>query len=207
MHMDSFDKLYIDQLKDAYSAEKQLVKALPKMAKSATSPELRTALEEHLDVTRRQVERLEGIFQDMGKPASGKTCKGMAGIIEEGQEILQEDGDPEVIDAGIIAAAQRVEHYEIAAYGTLRTFAETKGDTKAARVLEEILNEEKEADERLTRIAESSVNVAASEIDEDEWDEDEDKETKSEGQGRVQPGRGMSASDTGRRDKANGPWS
>jgi ferritin-like metal-binding protein YciE len=207
MHMDSFDKLYMDQLKDAYSAEKQLVKALPKMVKAATSPELRTALEEHLDVTRRQVERLEGIFQDLGKPASGKTCKGMAGIIEEGQEVLQEDGDPEVIDAGIIAAAQRVEHYEIAAYGTLRTFAEIRGDTKAARILEEILNEEKEADDRLTRIAESSVNVEARDVDEDEWDEDEASEGKSEGQGRVQPGRGMSASDTGRRDKTNGPWS
>lgn len=204
MHMDSFDKLYMDQLKDAYSAEKQLVKALPKMVKAATSPDLRTALEEHLDVTRRQVERLEGIFQDLGKPASGKTCKGMAGIIEEGQEVLQEDGDPEVIDAGIIAAAQRVEHYEIAAYGTLRAFAETKGDTKAARILEEILNEEKEADERLTKIAESSVNVAAHDIDEDEWDEDEASE--GEGEGRVQPGRGMSAGDTGRRNKANGPW-
>jgi ferritin-like metal-binding protein YciE len=199
MHMDSFDKLYMDQLKDAYSAEKQLTKALPKMAKSATSPELRTALEEHLAVTRRQVERLEGIFQDMGKPASGKTCKGMAGIIEEGQEILHEDGDPEVIDAAIIAAAQRVEHYEIAAYGTLRAFAETKGDTKAARILEEILNEEKEADERLTRIAESSVNVDARDVDEDEWDED----VESKG---VQPGRGISAGDTGRRDKADGPW-
>ena len=207
MRMDSFDKLYMDQLKDAYSAEKQLVKALPKMVKSATSPELRTALEEHLDVTRRQVERLEGIFQDLGKPASGKTCKGMAGIIEEGQELLHEDGDPEVIDAGIIAAAQRVEHYEIAAYGTLRSFAETKGHTKAARILEEILNEEKEADERLTRIAESSVNLEARDVDEDEWDEDEDEKGKREGQGRVQPGRGMSASDTGRRDKANGPWS
>ena len=204
MHLDSFDKLYMDQLKDAYSAEKQLVKALPKMVKAATSPELRTALEEHLDVTRRQVERLEGIFQDLGKPASGKTCKGMAGIIEEGQEILQEDGDPEVIDAGIIAAAQRVEHYEIAAYGTLRTFAETKGDTKAARILQEILNEEKEADERLTKIAESSVNVEARDIDEDEWDEDE--EIEREKQGRVQPGRGMSAGDTARRDKANGSW-
>jgi hypothetical protein len=109
-----------------------------------------------------------------------------------------------VIDAGIIAAAQRVEHYEIAAYGTLRTFAETKGDTKAARILEEILNEEKEADERLTRIAESSVNVEARDVEEDEWDEDEASEGR--GEGRAQPGRGMSAGDTGRRDKANGPW-
>jgi ferritin-like metal-binding protein YciE len=203
MHMDSFDKLYLEELKDAYNAEKQLVKAIPKMVKAATSPELRTALEEHLDVTRRQVERLEEIFQDLGKPASGKTCKGMAGIIEEGQEMLHEDGEPEVIDAAIIAAAQRVEHYEIAAYGTLRTFAETKGDTKAARVLEEILNEEKEADERLTRIAESSVNMQARSAEEsdEEWDEDEESTEP-----RTQPGRSLSAEDTGRRGKADGPW-
>ena len=203
MQMDSFEKLYLDQLKDAYNAEKQLVKALPKMSKAATSPELRTALDEHLDVTRRQVERLEEIFQDLGKPASGKTCKGMSGIIEEGQELLQEDGDPEVIDAGIIAAAQRVEHYEMATYGTLRTFAEMRGDAKAARVLEEILNEEKEADERLTRIAESSVNARAqSHGDEDEeWDEEDEEESD-----RTQPGRGLSAEDTGRRGKADGPW-
>ena len=203
MQMDSFEKLYLDQLKDAYNAEKQLVKALPKMSKAATSPELRTALDEHLDVTRRQVERLEEIFQDLGKPASGKTCKGMSGIIEEGQELLQEDGDPEVIDAGIIAATQRVEHYEMATYGTLRTFAEMRGDAKAARVLEEILNEEKEADERLTRIAESSVNAQAqSHGDEDEqWDEEDEEESD-----RTQPGRGLSAEDTGRRGKADGPW-
>lgn len=202
MHMDSFDKLYLDQLKDAYNAEKQLVKAIPKMVKAATSPELRTALEDHLEVTRRQVERLEEIFQDMGKPASGKTCKGMSGIIEEGSEVLHEDGDPMVIDAGIIAAAQRVEHYEIAAYGTLKTFAKTKGETKAARILEEILNEEKEADRKLTQIAESSVNVEARDVDEDEWDEDEESERDSG----TRPGSGLSASERERRGKADGPW-
>ncbi|HET9941131.1 MAG TPA: DUF892 family protein, partial [Candidatus Eisenbacteria bacterium] len=150
-----------------------------------------------------QVERLEEIFQDMGKPASGKTCKGMSGIIDEGSEILHEDGDPSVIDAGIIAAAQRVEHYEIASYGTLKTFARTKGDTKAARILEEILNEEKEADHRLTQIAETSVNPEARDIEEDEWDEDEEAERPGGG---TRPGRGMSASDSERRGKANGPW-
>ena len=202
MQMDSFDKLYLDQLKDAYNAEKQLMKALPKMVKAATSPELRTALEDHLEVTRRQVERLEEIFQDMGKPASGKTCKGMAGIIDEGSEILHEDGDPTVIDAGIIAAAQRVEHYEIASYGTLKTFARTMGDSKAARILEEILDEEKEADQRLTQIAETSVNPEARDIEEDEWDEDEvDRDT-----GGAQPGRGMSARQSERRDKGDTPW-
>ena len=202
MQMDSFDKLYLNELKDAYNAEKQLVKAIPKMVKAATSPELRTALEDHLEVTRRQVERLEEIFQDMGKPASGKTCKGMAGIIEEGSEILHEDGDPEVIDAGIIAAAQRVEHYEIAAYGTLKTFARTKGDTKAARILEEILNEEKQADQRLTQIAETSVNLEARDVDEDEWDEDEVKPDTGDAQSR----RGLNARDSGRRGKTDTPW-
>ncbi|HEX5031260.1 MAG TPA: ferritin-like domain-containing protein [Candidatus Eisenbacteria bacterium] len=205
MLMDSFDKLYLDQLKDAYNAEKQLVKAIPKMVKAATSPELRTALEDHLEVTRRQVERLEEIFQDMGKPASGKTCKGMSGIIDEGSEILHEDGDPAVIDAGIIAAAQRAEHYEIASYGTLKTFARTKGDTKAARILEEILNEEKEADRRLTQIAETSVNSEARDIEEEEWDEDED-EGAGRDPGEAQPRRGLSARDSGRRGKSNTPW-
>jgi len=180
------------------------VKAIPKMVKAATSPELRTALTDHLEVTRRQVERLEEIFQDMGKPASGKTCKGMSGILEEGSEILHEDGDPMVIDAGIIAAAQRAEHYEIASYGTLRTFAQTKGDTKAARVLEEILNEEKAADQRLTQIAETSVLAEARDVEEDEWDEDEEADRNQGGD--VQPGRGLSARDSERRGKADGPW-
>ena len=163
MQVGSFDKLYVDQLRDVYNAEKQLVRALPKMAKGASSPDLRSALEEHLEQTRRHVERLEEIFSELGRPATGKTCRGMAGIIEEGQEILDEDSDPAVQDAGIIAAAQRVEHYEIATYGTLRTFAEHKGDQKAARLLGETLDEEKQADKKLTQIAESSVNVRAQE--------------------------------------------
>ena len=143
MQTDTFEKLFVDELRDMYSAEKQLVKALPKLAKAATSPELRSALERHLDVTKEQVERLEGLFKDLGHSASGKTCKGMSGIIEEGQSILDKDFDEEVMDAGIIAAAQKAEHYEIASYGTLRAFAETRGDRKAAEVLDDILNEEK----------------------------------------------------------------
>lgn len=201
MQMDSFDKLYVDQLRDMYNAEKQLTKALPKMAKAATSRELRTALEEHLEVTKRQVERLEEVFRGIGRPATGKTCKGMAGVIEEGQEILEEDFEPDVMDAGIIAAAQKVEHYEIATYGTLRTFAETKGDTKSARILQEILEEEKEADRRLTEIAESSINVEAesSGEGEEEWEEE----------GRTSPPSGNRQ--TGRqanqpRREGDGPW-
>jgi ferritin-like metal-binding protein YciE len=205
MQMDSFDKLYVDQLRDVYNAEKQLTKALPKMAKAASNPDLRTALEEHLEVTKRQVERLEEVFRGLGRPATGKTCKGMAGLIEEGQEILEEDFEPDVLDAGIIAAAQKVEHYEIATYGTLRTFAETKGDTKSARILEEILEEEKEADRRLTDLAESSINVEAetsgSETGDEEWEEE-----KGEGRTSSRPGTRQASSESQRRREGDGPW-
>jgi ferritin-like metal-binding protein YciE len=205
MQMDSFDKLYVDQLRDMYNAEKQLTKALPKMAKAASNRELRSAIEEHLEVTKRQVERLEEVFRGLGRPATGKTCKGMAGVIEEGQEILEEDLEPEVMDAAIIAAAQKVEHYEIASYGTLRTFAETKGDTKSARILQEILEEEKEADRKLTEIAESSVNVSAESPEEEEWEE-EGVEGREE---RTSPRAGTRQ--TGRqanqpRREGDGPW-
>jgi len=204
MQMDSFDKLYVDQLRDMYNAEKQLTKALPKMAKAASNQELRTALEEHLEVTKRQVERLEEVFRGLGRPATGKTCKGMAGLIEEGQEILEEDFEPDVLDAGIIAAAQKVEHYEIATYGTLRTFAETKGDTKSARILEEILEEEKEADRRLTDLAESSINMEAETAGEETGDE----EFEEEGEGRTSPRAGtrQPGSESQRRREGDGPW-
>ena len=164
--MDSFDKLYIDQLKDIYNAEKQLVRTLPKIAKATSSPELRSALENHLEQTKTHVERLEEIFDEMGQRAAGKTCKGMQGLLEEGNEIIgEEDADPKVLDAGIIAAAQKVEHYEIASYGTLRTLAQVKGDEKAARLLQETLDEEKEADQLLTQLAEASVNSEAAEAE------------------------------------------
>lgn len=204
MQTDSFDKLYVDQLRDMYNAEKQLTKALPKMAKAASNQELRTALEEHLEVTKRQVERLEEVFRGLGRPATGKTCKGMAGLIEEGQEILEEDFEPDVLDAGIIAAAQKVEHYEIASYGTLRTFAETKGDTKSARILQEILEEEKEADRRLTDLAESSINVEA----ETAGEGDEEWEEEGEGEGRTSPRAGtrQTGGDSQRRREGDGPW-
>jgi ferritin-like metal-binding protein YciE len=160
MSLDSLRDLYVDQLKDAYNAEKQLLKALPRMAKSATSEELRDAFREHEDVTQRQVDRLEKIFQGLQKPATGKKCKGMEGLIEEGKEMLQEKGEPSVIDAGLITAAQRVEHYEIALYGSLRTYAQVIGDEEAASLLQQTLDEEKEADEKLNRIAEE-LNHAA----------------------------------------------
>lgn len=163
----SFDKLFVDQLKDMYNAEKQIVRALPKMARAAHSPELRSALEEHLEITQEQVSRLEEVFETMGHRAAGKTCKGMQGLIEEGQEIVEEDLAPDVRDAGMIAAAQKVEHYEIAAYGTLRTLAQMKGDQRVAELLQQTLDEEYEADKRLTRLAESSVNEKAIEESDD----------------------------------------
>jgi ferritin-like metal-binding protein YciE len=142
-------------------AEKQLLKALPKMAKAASSEELRSALTEHLGVTRRQIERLEDVFESLGKTAKAKTCKAMQGLVEEATEIMEEDGDDAVLDAGIIAAAQKVEHYEMASYGTVRTWARLCGQTEAAELLQETLDEEGEADKRLTQLAESFVNPEA----------------------------------------------
>lgn len=190
MQTDTFEKLFVDELRDMYSAEKQLVKALPKLAKAATSPELRSALERHLDVTKDQVERLEGLFKDLGHSASGKTCKGMGGIIEEGQSILDKDFDEEVMDAGIIAAAQKAEHYEIASYGTLRAFAETRGDRRAAEVLHEILKEEKDADQILTRIARASINARADGGTTDMYADEEDEEERPRPDTRHRPGNG-----------------
>ena len=192
MRTDTFEKLYVDELRDMYSAEKQLVKALPKLAKAATSPELRSVLEDHLDVTKGQVERLEGLCKDLGHSASGKTCKGMQGIIEEGQSVLDKDLDEDVMDAGIIAAAQKAEHYEIASYGTLRAFAETRGDRKSAEILDEILRQEKDADKMLTRIAQSSINLGADRVgaDGEAFEDDEDEERPTPPSQRHRPGNG-----------------
>ena len=161
MEMESLRDLYIEELKDVYNAEKQLVRALPRMAKSASHEELRSAFEEHLTVTEEQVRRLETIFDDLGKPARGKKCLGMEGLIAEGKEMMEEDMEPEVLDAALISAAQRVEHYEIAAYGTLRTYARQLGYGNHAELLQQSLNEEGEADKLLSQIAESTVNVDA----------------------------------------------
>lgn len=166
MKIDSLDILLEEELKDIYSAEKQLLKALPKMAKKASSDELRAALEEHLTVTEGQVTRLEQVFRALGKTAKAKTCKAMQGLIEEATELMEEDADDAVLDAGIIAAAQKVEHYEIASYGTVRTWARLCGKKDAAGLLEETLNEETEADQKLTDLAENFVNPAAEEEEE-----------------------------------------
>lgn len=158
MKVDSLHKLYVHQLKDLYNAEKQLTQALPKMAKNAQHDELKSALEEHLKETEHQIERLEKVFSDLDFAPTGETCKAMQGLVEEGEEALEVTQDKDVRDAAIIASAQRVEHYEIAGYGTARTFAELLGRDSDARVLEEILNEEKAADKKLNSIAINVVN-------------------------------------------------
>ncbi len=164
--------LFEDMLGDIYWAEKALTKALPKMMKNATSPELKEALQEHLTVTQEQVSRVEEVFEMIGKPAKAKKCPAMEGLIKEGEEIMQETQLGVVRDAGIIAAGQKIEHYEIASYGTLCAFARTLGEDGAADLLEETLNEEKEADEMLTQVALSAVNVAAAEEGDEEDEED-----------------------------------
>ena len=155
------EQLLEDELKDLYSAENQLVKALPKMAKAASSPELRRAFERHLEETKRQVERLNQIGENLEIRLSGKKCKGMEGLIEEGKEIMEEDLDENAIDAGLIGAAQKVEHYEIAAYGTARTHAALLGYNKIAKLLQQTLDEEGATDKKLTALAESIINVEA----------------------------------------------
>ena len=159
--MATLEDLYTDLLKDLYSAEKQVLKALPKLAKNAQSPDLQKAFQEHLRQTEGQVERIERIFSDMEGSPRGKKCVAMEGLIEEGNELLQEDVEPDVLDAGLIAAAQKVEHYEIASYGTARAWAQRLGYDKAARLLQETLEEESTANEKLTKIAESHVNMEA----------------------------------------------
>jgi ferritin-like metal-binding protein YciE len=168
MAMDSLKDLYVDELKDLYSAENQLLKALPKMAKKASAPELKRAFQEHLTQTEGHVNRLEKIFKGLGEKPTGKTCKAMKGLIEEGKEIIEEDGDGSVLDAALIGAAQRVEHYEIAGYGVVRTFASLLGEEDAMESLQRTLNEEGETDKKLTQIAESVINIEASEAEENE---------------------------------------
>jgi len=161
MEIDTLQKLYEDELKDLHSAERQIIQALPRMIKAASNEELKAALNEHLEVTKEQLARLDQIFEKLGKRGAGKKCKGMEGVLADGKELLEEDILPEVLDAGIIAAAQHVEHYEMAGYGTVRTYAELLGDRQAAKLLQQTLDEEKEADAKLTQLAESTINVEA----------------------------------------------
>ena len=168
MSLESLRDLYIEELRDLYNAENQLVKALPKMAKAASAPELRAAFEEHLAVTQGQVERLDQIFEKLGERATGKKCVGMEGLIEEGKELLKEDAEPSVLDAALISAAQKVEHYEIAGYGCVRTYAQMLGFDDAADLLQATLDEESETDEKLTELAETLINVQAEDGEEGE---------------------------------------
>jgi len=161
MSLDSLQALFVEELKDIYNAEKQLVKALPRMAKAAESPQLRDAFTKHLRETEGQVQRLERIFKALGQAARGKQCKGMVGLLEEGKEKMQEEGEGPVIDAALIASAQKVEHYEIAAYGCLRTYAELLGHDEAVSLLEQNLKEEEAADKKLTELGEGGINEAA----------------------------------------------
>ena len=158
MELEHLMDLYVDELKDVYNAEKQLLRALPRMAKKADHPELRQAFENHAAITEEQVRRLETIFDDLKLPKRGKKCRGMEGLIEEGQEMMEEEADPDVMDAAMIASAQRIEHYEIAAYGTLRTYARQLGLKEHASLLQRTLDEEGQTDKLLTRIAEGRVN-------------------------------------------------
>lgn len=160
MTKDSLQELYVEELKDLYSAEKQLTKALPKMAKAATSPELRSGFEEHLEQTKDHVQRLEEIFAMLGKKGSGKKCVGMEGLVKEGSEIMGDDFEQDVMDAALIAAAQRVEHYEIAGYSTVCAYADLLGESRHAALLRQTLQEEKETNQKLTALS-KEINVEA----------------------------------------------
>ena len=161
MEANGLHAAFLDELRDLYDAEKQLTKALPKLAKSATSPKLRDAFESHLEETRGHIERLEAVFEGLDEKARGKHCDGIAGIIEEGKSIMDEDFDDVTMDACLIAAGQRAEHYEIGAYGTVIAWAEAMGHDEAVRLLQENLKEEKAADKKLTALAEGGINQQA----------------------------------------------
>ena len=179
MKITSLRDLYLEQLRDLYDGENQIIKALPKMIEATESEELRSALEEHLEITRQQAQRLENIFQGLGEASKAEKCKGMEGIIKEGSELLKEDMSENVKDAAIIASAQRVEHYEIAGYGTVRTYAELLGEDEAVDLLQQTLDEEKEADEKLSQLAEE-INVEAEEGEEAEGETDVEAEGEAE---------------------------
>jgi ferritin-like metal-binding protein YciE len=155
MKLNSLQELYIEQLRDLYDGERQIIDALPELIEAATAEELKEALSEHLDVTKFQVKRLENIFTKLGEKPKGETCQGLEGVIEEGGDLVDAVENTEVRDAAIIASAQRVEHYEMAGYGTARTFATLLGEVEAGQLLQETLNEEKEADDKLTALAEN----------------------------------------------------
>jgi ferritin-like metal-binding protein YciE len=160
MNVDNLQELFVEQLRDLYDGEQQITEALPKLIEKASNPQLKSALQEHLQITQQQIKRLDEIFDQLDEDAEGDSCKGMKGVIKEGDDLVSKADDPGVRDASIITSAQRVEHYEIAGYGTVKTYARQLNRPEFARILEQILNEEKEADQKLTQIAES-VNIEA----------------------------------------------
>jgi ferritin-like metal-binding protein YciE len=175
---------FIDELRDTYDAERQLLKALPKLAKASSSPELRAAFESHLEETRGQVERLEQVFASLDEKVRGKHCDGIAGIIEEGKSVMEEEFDDATMDACLIASGQRAEHYEMAAYGTLVAWARAMGHTEAADLLQETLDEEKATDEKLTGLAEGGINQEAASAAHPEEDEGEEEPTTAPARGK-----------------------
>lgn len=194
--------LFIDELRDVHHAERQLVKALPKLAKAATSPELRAAIEGHLGETEEQVSRLEQAFELLEESGKPKPCAGMQGIVEEGSDLIEEEDKGAALDAGIIASAQRAEHYEMAAYGTLIAWAEALGEAEVAKLLKKTLDEEKAADKKLTALAEAGINEAAKSGDDDEGaeagEDDEDESEKSPRTASRSSSTGTGASNAGR---------
>src|ERR671912_2862563 len=169
--LSSLDDLLVHELQDIYNAEGQILKALPKMTKAATNPDLKAAFEEHRVQTEGQVKRLEQVFKLLGHPVKGKKCEGMAGLIEEGKKMMEEDADPSVLDAALIAAAQKIEHYEIASYGCVCTYAEMLGYEQVHDLLGQNLEEEETTDEKLTELAESVINIEAEESEDAEEEE------------------------------------
>jgi len=161
MELESLQDLFVDSLKDLYNAETQITKALPKVIKTASSPELQQALESHLKETEGHVQRLEQIFERLGEKPTGKKCKAMEGLIAENKEMMGEDAEPDVMDAGLIVGCQKIEHYEIAGYGSMVTFAKILGDNESAKLLQQTLVEEDKADKKLTEVAESTINLQA----------------------------------------------
>jgi ferritin-like metal-binding protein YciE len=170
--------LYVEELKDLFSAENQLLKALPKMAKASTSEDLRAGFEGHLEQTKEHVARLEKIFKDLGETAGGKKCKGMAGLIEEGAEMIAENPAPEELDAGLISAAQRVEHYEMAGYGCVSAYAKLLGEDRALSLLRQTLEEEKETDKKLTQLS-GRINVEAADSEESDQERGDSKKMRA----------------------------
>ena len=197
--MKSLRELYVEELKDLYNAEQQILKALPKMMRAASDRDLQRAFAQHEKQTQRQVKRLDRIFRQLGESPRGKKCKGMEGLLEEGKELMQERPEPEVLDAGLISAAQRVEHYEIAGYGTVRAYARLLGEEEHASLLQETLDEEGETDKKLTALAESSINIEA-----EQADDDDSMGANGNGRRRSSGGRGQRAGARGGRRRTTG---